>query len=331
MAKHNVYDVAQKAEVSIATVSRVINSPEKVNEATRKRVLRAIDELGFVPKAEAAARARKAGRRIGVLSPFLTYPSFVQRLRGISNTIASSPYELLIYNVDDASRRDAYLASLPVTQRLDGLIIMTLPFDEATARRLRTFGLETVLIEFQHPAFSSITIDNRAGGRLAAEYLLSKGHRRFGFVGEKDLPAHAIPTSDWRREGYCQVLAEAGFAMPETYIALAPLGLEPARAAALRLMDLPEPPTAIFASNDTQAVGVLKAARERGLAIPQNLAVLGFDDVEFADYVGLTTIRQQLEESGRVAAELLLSRLTDPTRPTQHVRLPLEIVKRGTA
>jgi DNA-binding LacI/PurR family transcriptional regulator len=168
MADITVYDVAKKAKVSIATVSRVLNSPDKVNEATRKRVLTTIDALGFVPKAEAAARARKGHGRIGVLAPFLTYPSFVQRLRGVATALRDSPYDLAIYNVDSSARRDGYLASLSVTRRLDGLIVMSLPFDDVAARRLVQHGLETVLIETSRDVFSSIEIDDQAGGRIAA-------------------------------------------------------------------------------------------------------------------------------------------------------------------
>ena len=331
MPQVTVYEVAENAKVSIATVSRVLNSPEKVNEATRARVLAAIDRLGYVPKAEAAARARKDHGRIGVLAPFFTLPSFVERLRGVANALDDSPYELAIYNVDSSARRDGYLASLPLTRRLDGLIIMALPFDKAAADRLLNHQLETVLIEFSQEPFSSIRIDDRAGGRLAGEYLLGRGHRRCAFVGDADLPNYAIHTSDWRLDGYREALAAAGMTLPDEYVALAPHSRENARLLAHRLLDLPEPPTAIFAASDNQAVGVLKAARERGLSMPKDLAVMGFDDVDIADYIGLTTIHQPLEESGRVAVDLLLARLIDSSRPTQRTRLPLTLVRRETA
>ncbi len=331
MADITVYDVARKAKVSIATVSRSLNSPDKVNEATRKRVLGVIDALGYVPKAEASARARKWHGRIGVLAPFLTYPSFVQRLRGVSTALCDSQHELVVYNVDSSARRDGYLASLTVTRRLDGLIVMSLPFDNVAARRLAQHGLETVLIETSREVFSSIEIDDEAGGRMAAEYLIAKGHRRCGFVGDSDLPDYAIHASDVRLAGYRKALEAAGLSLPDDYVGLAPHGMEPARRQAHRLLSLPEPPTAIFAYSDTQAMGVLKAARERGVSVPNDLAVMGFDDVEMADYIGLTTIRQQLEESGRVAVELLLARLADRSRPIQHVKLPLTLVQRETA
>lgn len=209
MSDATIYDVAKSANVSITTVSRVLNSPDQVNEATRSRVLAAIDRLHFVPKAEAAARARKGTGRIGILAPFITYPSFVQRLRGVT-MLGDAAYELVIYNVDSASRRDSYLATLPVTRRLDGLIVMALPFGDAAGERLRTPHLETVQIECVHPYFSSVEIDNIAGGGLVARYFVARGHRRFGFVGDADVPDYAIHTSEQRLFGFQQELSMAG-------------------------------------------------------------------------------------------------------------------------
>jgi LacI family transcriptional regulator len=326
-----VYDVAARAEVSISTVSRVLNTPEKVNSATRKRVMGAIDELAFVPKAEAVARSRRKHGRIGVLAPFLTYPSFVQRLRGVTTALSDLPYELIIYYVDSVARLESHIASLAVTRRLDGLILMGLSLSDTAAERLRNAGIETIPIEFPYAGFSSVEIDNEAGGRLAAEYLLAQGHRRLGFVGDANLPDFAIHNSERRQAGYRAAIEQAGLTLLDEYVGLAPHGLETARQQAHRLLSLPEPPTAIFAQSDTQAMGVLRAARERGLTPPRDVAIVGFDDVEIAEYVGLTTIRQPLEESGRVAVELLLARLTDRARLPQRVQLPLTLVQRDTA
>jgi LacI family transcriptional regulator len=331
MPDATIYNVAKLAGVSISTVSRVLNAPEQVHEATRTRVLAAIDQLNFVPRAEATARARKGIQRIGVLAPFFTFPSFVQRLRGVANALAGSPYEMVIYNVESDVRRDGHLATLPVTRRIDGLIIMALPFDGRAAQRLITHELEAVLIEFAHPTFSSVEIDDRSGGRMVARYLVERGHRRCAFVGDSDVPIYSIHTSDERLAGYREGLHAAGVELPHHYVSRAPHGMESARRQAHSLLDLPEPPTAIFSPSDTQAMGVLKAARERGVEVPDQLAVVGFDDVEFADYIGLTTVRQPLEESGRVAVDLLLARLADRSRPIQRVNLPLMLVKRETA
>ncbi len=331
MSPITVYDVAREAGVSIATVSRVLNAPDKVSPATLQRVRAAIDALGFVPKAEAAARARKAHGRIGVLAPFFTYPSFVQRLRGVADVLAQTAFDLVIYNVDSTARRDAYLNTLPTTRRLDGLIVMALPFGPQEAQRLEDGGLATVTIEFSQDPFSSIRIDDRAGGRMAAEHFIRLGHTCCGFVGDSGLPDYAIHTSDLRLQGYRHQLEKAGAGLADSHIALAAHGREQARRSAHALLDLPQPPTAIFAASDVQAFGVLRAARERGLAVPGDLAVMGFDDIESADDVGLTTVRQPLEESGRVAVELLLAQIADASRHVQRIRFPLTLIRRETA
>ncbi|HEU4323668.1 MAG TPA: LacI family DNA-binding transcriptional regulator [Roseiflexaceae bacterium] len=325
-----IYDVAERAGVSISTVSRVLNAPEHVKYETRTRVLEAINDLGFVPKVAAAERARKSSQRLGVLAPFFTYPSFVQRLRGISQQIVGSNYELVIYNIDGAERRDNYLTSLPLTRRLDGLIMMSLPLSEQLARNLARHELVTVLIETSGTMFSSVEIDDRLGGRMAADHLVGLGHRRIAFVGDSEIPSFVLQVSLLRLEGFVQGLAAHGITLAHPYISQAPHGLEQAIAQGHQLLSLPEPPTAIFASSDTQAMGVLKAARERGLRVPHDLAVIGFDDIDIADYIGLTTIRQHLEESGRVAVDLLLARLEGSPRPPQRIQLPVELVRRET-
>lgn len=331
MAHSTVYDVATKAGVSIATVSRVVNAPDKVNLETRQRVLDAIDELRYIPKAEAAARARKSSGRIGVLAPFFTYPSFVQRLRGVADALATLPYELTVYNVDSSARRDGYVASVSITRRLDGLILMALPFDEMTIERIVANSLETVSIECANPAFSSIEIDDAAGGRMVAEYFIRQGHTRLGFIGDSHIPDYAFPTSMRRLAGYQEAIENAGLQLPPQTISLAEQSMENAARSINQLLDVPEPPTAVFCASDTQAMGALKAARRRGVRVPEELAIIGFDDLDFSEYIGLTTVRQHLEESGRLAVEILLARLEDRGRPVQNVRLNLELIQRETA
>ena len=201
-----IYDVAKHAGVSITTVSRMINTPDKVNGKTRERILAAIDALGFVPKAEARARAMRGTGRIGVISPFFTAPSFVQRLRGIAEALSAKKFELVIYTVDSADRLKSFLSSVPLTGNLDGLIILSLPVDDADARRLVDHGLPTVLVEFPHPSLSSVEIDDVMGGRMAAQYLLKKGHRRIAFLGDTDLPEYSLHPVSLRLVGFRQGL-----------------------------------------------------------------------------------------------------------------------------
>ena len=326
-----IFDVAKSSGVSISTISRVINTPEKVNINTRQRVYEAIDRLGFVPQAEARARALRLSGRIGVITPFFTAPSFVQRLRGIAGSLSKENYDLVIYTVDSNNRLQSYLTSLPLTGNLDGLVILSLPVVETDVNRLVEHQLPTVLIEFPHPLLNSVEINDVEGGRIATEYLIKKGHQRIAFLGDTDLPEYSIHPVSLRLKGFRQALKAANLEIPIEFVRLAPYDQEQARIVAKELLDTPNPPTAVFAATDYQALGVVKAARQLGVKIPDQLAVIGFDDLDMADYEDLTTVRQHLDESGRIAIEILLAHIIDNTRPIQHVTLPLKVIERLTA
>ena len=331
LKKPTIYDVAKHAGVSITTVSRILNAPDKVNSETREKVLVAIDALGFVPKAEARARALQHTGRIGVISPFFTAPSFMQRLRGIAETLSPKNYELVVYTVDSNDHLEGYLSSLPLTGNLDGLIILSLPVDDAKVRRLIDHGLPTVLVEYPHPKLNCVEIDDAEGGYMATTYLLGKGHRRIAFLGDTDLPEYSIHPVSLRLRGFRNALKESRIKIPDTFVRLASYSQEQTRQVAKELLNLPEPPTAIFAATDFQALGVLKAARQLNIKVPEQLAVIGFDDLDMAEYADLTTISQHLDESGRLAVEILLSQIASSSRPPRHVKISLTLIERQTA
>lgn len=326
-----IYDVAEKAGVSIATVSRMLNSPDKVGPKTRDRILAAIDQLGFVPKAEARARALSRTGRIGVITPFFTAPSFVQRLRGIASALGKASCELVIYPVESYSQLGSYFGSIPLTGNLDGLIVVSLPVSDVAARRLNSFNIPTVLIEYSHPTLNCVEIDDFEGGHMAAEYLIRKGHKRIAFLANPDIPEYAVATLTRRFTGFHQALMEAGIELPESYVRYASSDQEQIYQATADLLSQAQPPTAIFAALDFHAANVLKAARRLNVCVPDQLAIVGFDDLDIAEYADLTTIRQHLDESGRLAVEILLAHIADPGRPVQHVKLPLTLVERLTA
>jgi len=326
-----IYDVAELSGVSISTISRVLNSPDKVNSETRTRVMDAIDRLGFVPKAEARARAMRNTNRIGVITPFFYAPSFVQRLRGVAGRLSRENYELVVYPVDSAEQLQGYLSSIPVMRNLDGLIIMSLAVESSDVERLLSNKMETVLIEFSNDQLNSIVIDDQQGGRMVAEHLIHKGYRTFGFLGDIEPPERNIihPVRS-RLEGFQSVLKDAGLQLPNKNIKQAFYAHESSREGAHELLTMPNRPSAIFAASDNQALSIMKVARQLNMRIPDDVAVVGFDDIDMADYVDLTTVRQHLDESGRLSAEMVLGRIVDPSRTTQHIYLPLNLVERQT-
>jgi DNA-binding LacI/PurR family transcriptional regulator len=319
-----IRDVANEAGVSISTVSLALNSPERVGDATRRRVLAAVDALGFVPKADAVARARRGVGRIGVLAPYSSYPSVARRLTGVLRAAGSRPAEIVVFDQPSASRSPSpLLGSLPVTGRLDGLIVVSLPLEDAIARRL--LRLATVLVDVRHPGFDSVHTDDFAGGRLVAAHLLARGHRSFGFLGEAQESDLYVSPSQRRLGGF-----RAALGSYPLDVRLAGHGVVSAVAAVRELLAGADRPTAVFAADDTLAAGVMRAAHSLGLAVPEDLAVVGFDDGELAEALGLTTVRQPLEESGRAAAELLFRRLDGPGAP-RSIALGLELVARGSS
>jgi LacI family transcriptional regulator len=314
--------------VSISTVSLALNSPSRVKPATLERILAAIDDLGFVPKSEAVTRARRGIGRIGVIAPFTSYPSFARRLNGVLRAVRGRSCEVVVY--DQESAASSQLATLPLTRRVDGLIVMSLPFSDEIAERLAEQSIETILVEVVRDGFSSVTIDDAAGGRMVAEHLLSRGHERFGFLGEEQRTHHYLSQSEARLAGFLEALVARGHALPPGAIQVTSHSFEAAERAADVLLDVPEPPTAIFAHDDLLASAVLKVARSRGLAVPGELAVVGFDDSEIAQHLGLTSVRQPLEESGSLATETLFNQLAHPDRSRQHTSLKLTLVERET-
>lgn len=326
-----IYDVAAHAGVSITTVSRMLNDPDKVNPETRKKVLASIDALAFVPKAEARARAMQRNGRIGVITPFFTAPSFIQRLRGIAGALSPKNFELVIYTVDSTDHLQRYLSALPLTGNLDGLIIISLEIGDADVQRLIHHNLPTVLIEYPHTDLNCVEIDDVEGGRMAATYLIKKGHRRIAFLGDTDLPEYSIHPVSLRLSGFRQVLKEAGINLPDALVRLAPYTQDQTRQVARELLGLSEPPTAIFAATDFQALGVLKAARQLNVKVPEQLAVIGFDDLDMAEYADLTTICQHLDESGRLAVEILIAQMASSSSLPRQIKIPLTLIERKTA
>ncbi len=325
-----IYDVARLSGLSIATISRVMNSPERVSEASRQKVMAAIDELGFVPQAAARARVLQNSGRVGVITPFFTSPSFIDRLRGVAAALSSSRYELIVYTVDSMSRLNNYLTTLPLRGNLDGLIIMSLPIDEETAQRLVANRLETVLVEYDYPGFCTVVGDDWAGGRLAAEHLIEQGHRRCGYIYFGQHPEYSIHPEVQRLAGFRQTLAEHGIPLPDEYVKYVPLSRQGVWDKLCELFELPEPPTGLFVPADELAIRVIHVAREAGKHVPDDISVIGFDNIDIAEHVALTTINQSLSESGKIAAELLLARLADRNRSIQQVRLPVRLEQRHT-
>jgi LacI family transcriptional regulator/LacI family repressor for deo operon, udp, cdd, tsx, nupC, and nupG len=324
-----IRDVAASARVSVATVSRVINDSARVNPDTRARVLAAIEDLDF--RRSSTARNLSIGRShgIGVIAPFFTTPSVVERLRGVVGGLARRGYDLLLFDIEAPEHRADALRDFARRDRLDGLIVISLPLSDGEVERLGSDGLPVVLVDVAHPRLQHFTIDDVDGGRVATEHLLAKGHRRIGFIGDLPENPFGFTSSEHRLRGYELALRAAGIEPAEDLVQLGPYGLDEARPLAEALLRREDRPTAIFAASDMQAVGVLRCARALGLRVPEDIAVIGFDDIDVADILELTTVRQPLRESGARAAEALLLAIEERAQPARPLE-QLVVVERAT-
>ena len=328
-----IRDVAREAGVSVATASRVLNGKAVVKPVTRDRILLVMAELGFSPSP--AARRLSLGRTltIGVVVSFLTRPQAAERLRGVDAVLADSEFDLVIYNVESVQKRDHYLNTLTTSQRADGLLVMSLPPAPETLEGLRGSPVPVVFIDVHTPSIERlprVVGDDARGGALAARHLLDLGHRSIAFIGDALADPFGFTSSRDRERGFREELARAGVGVPDAWIGHGAHGRYEARDLARRMLAVDDRPTAIFTASDTQALGVIAAARELGLHVPDDLSVVGYDDIEAADYVGLTTVRQQLFESGRRGAEILLAEIDDRTDGPVVAQLNPELVVRVT-
>jgi DNA-binding LacI/PurR family transcriptional regulator len=323
-----IRDVARRAGVGRGTVSRVLNDSSRVDPATRRRVLAAISELDFTPSL--LGRRFSLGRTltVGVVVYFLTRPAVVERLRGIEFALASTPYDLTVFNVETVDRRDAVMRDLFRSGRIDGVIVVSFSPRDQDVLRIRQSAVPTVLIDAYHRGLPRIVVDDVAGGKLAVQHLLDLGHRRIAFLGDMPRGPFGFSSSRLRHQGVRKRLRDAGLSLPEAYVRVGEHSRPLAREFAGELLSLPVPPTAIVCASDTQALGALAAARELGRRVPEDVSIVGYDDIEIAGLLGLTTVRQPLFESGVRGSQWLLE-LMDGTRPSDlREGLDLELVIR---
>jgi DNA-binding LacI/PurR family transcriptional regulator len=330
MPSATIRDVAKLANVSTATVSRVLNSIGPVTEETRQKVLGACAALNYSPNPIAQRLSLGRTHMIAVVLPYLTLPSIVERLRGVQYALDESEYDLIPFSVGSPEKRDSRLKELSRRSRVDGLLMISVPPTEAQAETILSEGIPTVLIDAYQPNLHRLIIDDIDGGYLATKHLIELGHQKIAIISDYiDNPLGFSSTSD-RHKGYRKALEEAGIPFKPVYQKQGEHSRDIARQLAIELLKIPDPPTAIFATSDTQAIGVLDAAHRIGIRVPQSLSVVGYDDIRDAEYVDLTTVNQPLFEAGEQGAETLLEILKTPLDTPLEIQLPIHLTIRGT-
>jgi LacI family transcriptional regulator len=325
-------DVVRLAGVGKGTVSRVINGNASVSESTRAKVREVIEQLNFRPSVVARRLSQgNARRQIGVLESFITSPAFTDRLRGIQEVIeATTDFELLLFSCGSPDRYSRRLASIIEQRSVEGLLLVDLLLSEEQAEQVKAANIAVAFISAEHRAWPSVGPDDVRGGYLATRHLIELGHRRIGYVGDAFPDPFGFTTGRDRYRGYVSALEEAGLPVDPRWVGLGKHGKAEASGLSAGILGAPEPPTAIFAMSDIQAVGCMAAAQTLGANVPTNVSIIGFDDIEISAILGLTTVRQHLAESGRIGARYLLSRLSGNRQASIGTLPALAIVERRT-
>jgi LacI family transcriptional regulator len=324
-----IADVAELAQVSKMSVSRVLNGQTGVSEKTRQRILEAVEQLKYVPNPAPRIRHNNS-KMIALLIPDVTTSYMGEILRGVSGAAERLNYGLMLYTqgVTDHTKRTTHYLSLLNNSLVDG-VLLAVPYDyEVIVDQLKAHDLAYAIIDHHSGAANepSVTATNRKGLHDAMRYLLALGHRRIGFItGRMD-----IACSHDRLQGYKEGLAEVGLSFDPVLVRegdfTQPAGFQQAQA----LIQLEEPPTAIIASNDVMAFGAMEAVKSFGLNVGQDVSIIGFDDIFMASqtYPSLTTVRQPLAEMGETAFELLVTLLEERPVRTLRRELPTDLIIR---
>ena len=322
-------DVAREAGVGVGTVSRVLSGRGYVAESTRARVLAACERLGYQPSIAARALSRRRTHTLEVVVPPLTRAFYAEVLRGIETALVDTDYSLVIRTVERQADRERVFRECCMRGRADGILLLSLTPTPELLDRLSRQGTPAVLVDGVHPQVFSVAVDHQLGEALATQHCIELGHQRIALIDHhEDEFTSVFPTP--RQRGYQTAMAAVGLPAPADYQPVTEFQAAAAAEALEALLALPHPPTAILAGSDTQAMGILDAARRRGLQVPQDLSVVGYNDIDLAQYLNLTTVRVPTRALGQEGMALLLAALEEPETALQTIRLPTELVVRGT-
>lgn len=320
-------DVAERAGVSVSTVSHVINGTRYVSPELTERVRTAMAELRFQPNAVARSLRRKETLTLGMIVPDNANPFFALLAHAVENACYEHGYSLILTNSGGDLARELANINVLLGKQVDGLILAAVGLSSRDLKQVLR-SAPVVLVDRNLPGVEAdaLLVDNLGGGREATRHLIALGHRRIGCITG---PSTTTPSAD-RVTGYRAALEEAGIPVDETLIARGDFQFAGGYAGAQALLALPEAPTAIFACNDLMAMGAIAAAAEKGLRVPADLSIVGFDNTTLAAYTtpALTTIAQPITEIGQLATEMVIRRSQQPDMARQHRVLGTKLIVR---
>lgn len=326
-----IYDIARKANVSIATVSRVLNDQPRVAAKTRERVLEVAADLGYQPHSFAQNLARRQSNLVSVVVPTMASHFFMEVLRGVQDGLAGSGHDILVHLARTPADAAAQLDRALRRGRSAGVLVVSAPPPDAFVERLRRSRAAVVLIDCQRNGFDSIAVDNVGGGEMAVDHLVEVGCRRIALVMASE---NTAPSRD-RRTGYLRAIEKHGLAYDENLVRVC-VGPEDGFTesagydAMSEILATTPRPDGVFATSDVQAIGALRAIETAGLGVPDDVRVIGYDDIPMLQYAGVSTMRQPMYRIGRLGAARLLAKIDDRNLPIDGSVYAPELVVRST-
>jgi LacI family transcriptional regulator len=329
--KITIYQVAEKAGVAISTVSRVLNDSPNVSEQTKKKVQEAISELNFRPQVSARKLASRKPQMLAIAVPSFTTPFFNEVLKGVKDQIKEMDLDIIIYNTG-SKNPDVAVENFFDRGTADAIIAISINLTEKVHKQIQVSGIPTVLVGASHPDYNYYELNDYSGGFIAGDHLIKQGFETLGLI----LPAIDTHASSERKRGFVDAMKKYNIPVNEKLFVRgestkhAGFTEEAGYEAIYHFKELGEFPEAIFCLNDTQAIGALHALNKLGMKVPDDVALMGYDNIKFAKYLDLSTIDQQMHKVGILATKRLAEIIKNPDSKLEQTRIEPILVKRNS-
>jgi DNA-binding LacI/PurR family transcriptional regulator len=323
-----IQEIAKVAGVSPATVSRALRGLQHVNEKTRAKIVEAAELLGY--PIDAPANKTSKTNTVGVISPFTSRWYFSQAIAGVEQALREAGMDLLLYNFSRVNGREKVFTSLNLQDRVDALIIISLPPTIEEYQTLLSLNIPISTIGFHLPEVTSIAIDDVQGARIATQHLISLGHKTIGLISGSEQGSWDFPVPKNRRKGFLLALEEVGLKLNPQHEVHAHFTAATAESAMDDLLSRPNRPTAVFCESDEMAFGAMQSLRKHGVKCPDDFSIIGYDGHEMTEFANLTTIAQPVQMLGELAAWAVMEKMNKPDTPSKDITLPTTLIVRGS-
>jgi DNA-binding LacI/PurR family transcriptional regulator len=324
-----IVEIAEKAGVSAATVSRALRGMHHVNERTRKKIIDAAQALDYPIRPDLLpSSANPRTNTIGVIAPYISRWYFSQALAGVEQALREAGMDLLLYNFAQVDARQRVFQQKKLVGKVDGLIVISLPPTEREFDQILGLGIPVSLLGVASDRCSSVSIDDVKGAELATQHLIDMGHREIAIMIGQNSFAYNFEVADQRRKGFLSTLEANGLEFNPAFEITADFDTHTSELAMTEFLNRKKLPTAVFCESDEMAMGAIKAIHKKGLRVPEDISIVGYDGHDFASVIGLTTISQPVQFLGQLAASQIMAKIEKPESATAQMKVPISLVLR---